>query len=104
LYWQILPKTGCSNIREQKKIIIPNFPLLSKYKFAVSYEREFSSVKLAKWLGEKKVRFVLRIQKGRSIEEEGEKFKRLSDLGFRPGTSFYFKDVQEPQAKRVWLV
>jgi hypothetical protein len=45
----------------------------------------------------------VRIQKGRYIEE-GENFKRLSDLGLMPGTSFYFKDVQEPQAKRVWLI
>ena len=66
-------------------------------------DREFGSVKLAQWLGEKNVRFVLRIQKGRYIEER-EKFKRLSDLGLRPGTSFYFKDVQEPQAKRVWQI
>ena len=44
-------------------------------------DREFGSVKLSKWLGEKNVRFVLRIQKGRYIEEEGENHKRLSDLG-----------------------
>jgi hypothetical protein len=25
LYWQVLPKKGCSNIREQKKIIIAFF-------------------------------------------------------------------------------
>jgi hypothetical protein len=66
LYWQILPKKGCSNIREQKKLIIPTFPLKRKYKFAVSYEREFNSVKLAKWLGEKNVRFVL--QRSRCYE------------------------------------
>jgi len=46
LYWQILPKKGWNNIREQKKIIIPIFPVNRKYKFAVSYEREFGSVKL----------------------------------------------------------
>ena len=66
-------------------------------------DREFGSIKLAQWLNEKNVRFVLRIQKGRYIEE-GEKFKRLSDLGLMPGTSFYLKDVQETQAKRVWLL
>jgi hypothetical protein len=65
LYWQILPKKGCSNIREQKKIIRPIFPLLNKYKFALIGDREFGSVKLAKWLSEKNVRLVLRIQKGR---------------------------------------
>jgi hypothetical protein len=99
LYWQILPKKGCSNIREQKKLIRPLFPLLSKYKFMLIGDREFGSVKLAKWLGEKNVRFVLRIQKGRYIEEEGENFKRLSDLAIMPGTSFYFKDVQVAKQK-----
>ena len=59
LYWQILPKKGCSNIREQKKLIIPIFPLKRKYKFALRGDGEFGSVKLAKWLGEKNVRFVL---------------------------------------------
>jgi hypothetical protein len=77
--------------------------LLSKYKFVLIGDREFGSVKLAKWLGEKNVRFVLRIQKGGYIES-GENFKLLSDLGLMPGTSFYFKDVQEPQAKRVWQI
>ena len=78
--------------------------MLSKYKFVLIGNREFGSVKLATWLDEKNVRFVLRIQKGRYIEEEGENFKLLSDLGLMPGTSFYFKDVQEPQAKRVWQI
>ena len=103
MYWQILPKKGCSNIGEQKKLIRPIFRRLNKYKFLLIGDREFGSVKLAKWLSEKNVRFVLRIQKGRYIEE-GENFKRLSNLGLRPGTSFYLKDVQEPQAKRVWLI
>ena len=46
MYWQILPKKGCSNIREQKKLIIPIFPLNRKYKFALIGDREFGSVKL----------------------------------------------------------
>jgi len=103
LYWQILPKKGCTNIREQKKLIRAIFPLLNKYKLVLIGDREFGSVKLAKWLSEKNVRFVLRIQKGRYIEE-GLNFKRLSDLGLMPSTSFYLKDVQEPQAKRVWQI
>jgi hypothetical protein len=69
LYWQILPKKGCSNIREQKKLIRAIFSLLNKYKFVLIGDREFGSVKLAKWLSEKNVRFVLIIQKGRYIEE-----------------------------------
>jgi hypothetical protein len=37
------------------------------------------------------------------IEEEGENFKRLSDLGLMPGTSFYFKDVQVTKQKGFGL-
>jgi hypothetical protein len=55
LYWQVLPKKGCSNIGEQKKIIIQIFPLLKKYKFVLIGDREFGRVKLAKWLNEKNV-------------------------------------------------
>ncbi|MEG4631246.1 hypothetical protein QUB56_16845 [Microcoleus sp. AR_TQ3_B6] len=73
LYWQILPKKWCSKIAEQNKIIIPILPLLNKYKFVLIGDREFGSIKLAQWLSEKNVRFVLRIQKGRYIEE-GEIF------------------------------
>jgi hypothetical protein len=77
--------------------------LLNKYKFLLVGDCKFGSVKLAKGLREKKERFVLRIQNGRYIEE-AKNFKRLSDLGLMPGTSFYLKDVQEPQAKRVWQI
>jgi len=45
---------------------------------------EFGSVKLASWLCEKKIRFVLRVKHGRYIQEEGEKFKRLSECGLVP--------------------
>ena len=94
LYWQILPKKGCSNIQDQKRLIGPILTLLKKYKFVIIGDREFGSVKLGKWLCDKNVRFVLRIQKGRYIEQAGKEYKRLSELGLMPGTSFYFRDVQ----------
>ena len=94
LYWQILPKKGCSNIQEQKRLIRLILTLLKKYKFVIIGDREFGSVKLGKWLCDKNVRFVLRIQKGRYIEQAGKEYKRLSELGLMPGTSFYFRDVK----------
>ena len=45
---------------------------------------EFGSVKLASWLCEKNVRFVLRVKQRRYIKEEGEEFKRLSECGLVP--------------------
>lgn len=99
LYWQILPKKGCSNIDDQKKLIRPILSLLKKYKFVLVGDREFGSVKLGKWLCEKNVKFVLRIQKSRDIQQEGSEYKRLSELGLMPGTSFYFRDVQVTKQK-----
>ena len=61
LYWQILPKKGCSNIQDQKRLISPILTLLKKYKFVIIGDREFGSVQLGKWLYDKNVRFVLRI-------------------------------------------
>ena len=99
LYWPILPKKGCSNIQEQKKLINPVLSLLRKYKFVIIGDREFGSVKLGKWLCTKNVKFVLRIQKGRYIEREGEEYQRLSQLGLMPGTNFYFRDVKVTKQK-----
>ena len=56
-------------------------------------------VKLVKCLREKNVKFVLRIQKSRYIQQEGSEYKRLSELGLMPGTSFYFRDVQVTKQK-----
>jgi uncharacterized membrane protein len=35
LYWQILPKRGCSNLREQQSLISPILGLLKNYKFVI---------------------------------------------------------------------
>ena len=94
LYWQILPKKGCSNIPDKKRLIGPILTLLKKYKFVIIGDREFGSFQLGKWLCDKNVRFVLRIQKGRYIEQAGKEYKRLSELGLMPGTSFYLRDVK----------
>ena len=77
LYWQILPKRGCSNLREQQKLISPILGLLKNHKFVLLGDREFGSVKLAGWLCEKNIRFVLRVKQGRYIQEQGKEFKRI---------------------------
>ncbi|WP_449420575.1 hypothetical protein [Phormidium nigroviride] len=35
LYWQILPKRGCSNLREQQSLISPILDLLKNHKFVL---------------------------------------------------------------------
>lgn len=94
LYWQILPKRGSSNLGEQQSLIRPILDLLKKYQIVVLGDREFGSVKLAHWLCQKNVRFVLRVKQGRYIRQEIEEFKRLSELGLMPGNSFYLSEVQ----------
>ncbi len=99
LYWQILSKRGSSNLQEQQLLIRPILSLLKKYQIVILGDREFGSVKLARWLCEKNVRFVLRVKQGRYIQEEGEEFKRLSECGLVPGTSFYLSGVKVTKQK-----
>ena len=99
LYWQILSKEGCSNLKEQKRLIRPILGLLKKYEIIILGDREFGSVKLAKWLRDKKVKFVLRIQKGRYMQKEGEEFKKLSEGGLKPGMSLYWSGIKVTKQK-----
>ncbi len=59
----------------------------------------FGSVKLAKWLCEKQVKFVLRIKQERYIQQECSDYTRLSELGLLPGTSFFFTGVKVTKQK-----
>jgi hypothetical protein len=70
LYWRLLDKKGSSNIREQEALIAPVLELLSYYEVIVLGDREFGSVKLAYWLCQKQVKFILRVKQGRSIQSE----------------------------------
>ena len=65
--------------------------------------REFGSVKLASWLCEKNIKFVLRIKQGRYIQEQGKEFKRLRECGLVPGMSFYLLGVKVIKQKGFGL-
>jgi len=99
VFWQILPKRGSSNLSEQQRLISPALSLFKKYKIIILGDREFGSVKLAKWLCERKVKFALRVKQERYIKEEGQDYRRLSDLGLIPGTGFYLAGVQVTKQK-----
>ncbi|MEH2255829.1 hypothetical protein [Nostoc sp.] len=60
VYWLLLPKRGCSNLGEQKKLIRPLLRLFKGYQMLVLGDREFNSIKLANWLHNKGIGFVLR--------------------------------------------
>jgi hypothetical protein len=99
LYWRLLDKRGSSNIDEQQALITPVLELLSGYSVIVLGDREFGSVKLASWLCEKQVKFILRVKQERYIQSEGSDYTRLSELGLLPGTSFYLCDVKVTKQK-----
>ena len=93
LYWHLLNKVGCSNLTEQKALIAPLVRLLKGYKVMVLADREFHSVKLAKFLQNKGFSFVLRQKKSTNIKVQEEAYKRLSDIGLVSGTSLFITGV-----------
>jgi Transposase DDE domain. len=99
LYWLLLDKKGSSNICEQQALITPVLELLSDYKIILLGDREFGSVKLAYWLCQKKVKFILRVKQGRYIQENNSDYILLSDMGLLPGKSFYLSDVKVTKQK-----
>ena len=58
--------------------------LLSDYKIIILGDREFGSIKLADWLCEKKVKFILRVKQWRYVPAENSDYIRLSDLALLP--------------------
>ena len=99
LYWLLLDKKGSSNICEQQALITPVLELLSDYKIIILGAREFGSVKLAYWLGQKKVKFILRVKQGRYIQENNSDYILLSDMALLPRKSFYLSDVKLTKQK-----
>jgi hypothetical protein len=91
LYWQLLDKRGCSNIDEQKALITPVLELLSDYEVIVLGAREYVRFKLASWLCQKQVKFILRVKQERYIQEESSDYIRLSDMGLVPEPAFIYQ-------------
>ena len=82
VYFELLPKLGSSNLKEQTTILSQVLPILKNYKICVLGDREFCSVKLANWLRERKVYFCLRIKKNHFIEMQSQIWLELNDLLF----------------------
>jgi hypothetical protein len=99
IYWLLLPKRGCSNLWEQKKLIRPLLRLFKGYQMLVLGEREFHSIKLANWLQSKRINFVLRQKQGTYIRQENESYQRLQSLGLNPGISFFLEGIQSTKQK-----
>lgn len=94
VYWLLLGKQGCSNLREQKALIRPGLQLFKGYRILVLGDREFHSIKLANWLQGKEINFVLRQKQGTYIRQENQNYQRLNTLGLVAGVSFFLTDIQ----------
>jgi len=71
--------------------------LLSDYKIIILGDREFGSIKLADWLCEKKVKFILRVKQGRYVQQ---KILIISAyLTWFTARSFYWSDVKVTKQK-----
>jgi hypothetical protein len=94
IYFELLPKIGSSNEREQKRLLSQVLPLFKKYQTTVLGDREFCSVKLANWLREQKVQFCLRLKKSELVEVEQGIRCELEQLGLKPGISLFLPGVK----------
>lgn len=99
IFWQSLQKKGCSNLAEQKALIRPLLRLFKGYRILVLGDREFHSIKLANWLQDKGIDFVLRQKKGTYVRLPNSSFQRLAAMGLAPGISFFFEQVQFTKQK-----
>ncbi len=94
IYFELLPKLGSSNISEQQNLLVKVIPLFQNYKVCVLGDREFCSVKLAKYLQSLDVYFCLRLKKNEFVEYQKNIWIELNNLGLAPGVSFFIKGVK----------
>jgi hypothetical protein len=99
IYWRILPKKGSSNFREQKALIKPILPLMKGYSFVVVGDREFGNIRLASWLDDKGIDYVLRTKSNKYIRGEGQDYQRINTIELAPGQSWYLAPVQLTKQK-----
>lgn len=94
VYWQFLEKQGASNLAEQKAILRPVIRLLQGYEIVILADREFHSVKLAQWLCEQQVYFVLRQKKDTLVQQKSQDYQELTALELAPGMSQFLTDIK----------
>jgi Transposase DDE domain len=94
IYWEMLKKSGNSNLTTQKRLLGTVLPLFKNYPVLVLGDREFHSPKLASWLDTRGVSFALRQKKDFQFQENlGEDYQVLKKLGFKPGMSKFYQNI-----------
>ncbi len=74
-------------------------PIFKDYKICLLGDREFCSVRLAKWLSQQSLSFCLRLKKNEFIEVKKQIWIELDSLGLVPGTSLFFEGVKVTKTK-----
>jgi hypothetical protein len=90
IYWCLLEKKGCSSFAEQTLVLKRVLFLFKSYRVVLLGDREFCSVRLARWLKRQKVYFCLRLRKNEFIEVERNLQLQLYELCLEPGMKLYF--------------
>ncbi len=72
IYWNFLEKKGSSNLTEQQAVLSKSIALLSDYVTVVLGDREFCSIKLGKWLGDRNAYFCLRQKRDTKIQKDND--------------------------------
>lgn len=94
IYWELLKKSGNSDLKTQKRLLGIVLPLFKNYPVLVLGDREFHSPKLASWLDARGVSFALRQKKDFQFQENlGEDYQVLKKLGFKPGMSKFYQNI-----------
>jgi hypothetical protein len=99
IYWEFLGSKGSSNLTVQKRVIEKAISLFLEYKIVILGDREFCSVTLGKWLGEKGLYFCLRQKKTTNVSEDEELYQEMKNLGLSPGTSLFLNEVNITKMK-----
>lgn len=99
LYWQRLKTLGNSHYDEQTAFLAIALPRLASYRVVVLGDREFCSVDLARWLGQKGHHFCLRQKKSTYVLIEDKPWLKLSQLGLVPGTKCFYNAVTMTKSK-----
>lgn len=102
LHWCLLSKLGSSNLREQKKLLIPVLKLLKSLPpTLIIGDREFHSAQLGKWLQDNGVDFILRQKANNYIQILEGDYLPLKQLGFERGEKLFYHQVRSHKQKQL---
>lgn len=101
IYWIELSHLGSSNFKEQKKLLLKALRPLKEYKVVVLGDREFCSVKLARWLNYQEVYCCLRLRCHEYLQQCNGDWQQLKQLGLKPGMQAFFRGVNVTKTHQV---